>query len=71
MPGRIRAMIEQYLIDHKDCACIIVDGLLDLCLNYNSEEETRRLTNWFKRITKQYNVLMIGVLHLVKARAKR
>jgi hypothetical protein len=70
MPGRIRAMIEQYLIDHSDCACIIVDGLLDLCLNYNSEEETRRLTNWFKRITKQYNVLMIGVLHLGKGQGE-
>jgi hypothetical protein len=66
MPRKIRGMIEEYLIQHQDCGCIIIDGLLDLCLNYNSEEETRVLTNWFKRITKQYNILMIGVIHLGK-----
>jgi hypothetical protein len=66
MPGRIRKLIEQYLSDNTDCSCIIVDGFLDLCLNYNDETETRLLTNWFKRITKEYNILMIGVLHLGK-----
>lgn len=66
MPKRIRAMIELYLSNNPDCSVIIVDGLLDLCLNYNDETETRLLTNWFKRITKQYNILMIGVLHLGK-----
>lgn len=66
MPNKIRKMIETYLIEHPDCSVIVVDGLLDLCLNYNDETETRLLTNWFKRITKQYNILMIGVLHLGK-----
>lgn len=66
MPGRIRKLIEQYLQDNTDCSCVIVDGFLDLCLNYNDETETRLLTNWFKRITKQYNILLIGVLHLGK-----
>lgn len=70
MPGKIRAMIEQFLIDTPDCACIFIDGLLDLCLNYNDEKETRLLTNWFKRITKQYNILMIGVLHLGKGQGE-
>lgn len=66
MPSRIRKMIETYLIDTPSCSVIVVDGLLDLCLNYNDEKETRLLANWFKRITKVYNVLMIGVLHLGK-----
>ena len=66
MPGRIRKLIEQYLQDTPSCSVIVVDGLLDLCLDYNSEIETRKLTNWFKKITKIYNVLMIGVLHLGK-----
>ena len=70
MPGRIRKLIEQYLIENLDCAVLIVDGLLDLCLNYNDETETRLLTNWFKRLTKQYNILLIGVLHLGKGQGE-
>ena len=66
MPSRIRKMIETYLIETPSCSVIVVDGLLDLCLNYNDERETRLLANWFKRITKVYNILMIGVLHLGK-----
>jgi hypothetical protein len=66
MPSKIRKMIETYLQETPDCSVIVVDGLLDLCLNYNDEKETRLLTNWFKRITKVYNILMIGVLHLGK-----
>ena len=70
MPGRIRKLIEAYLITNADCSVIVIDGLLDLCLNYNDETETRLLTNWFKRITKQYNILMIGVLHLGKGQGE-
>lgn len=66
MPSKIRKMIETYLIENEDCSVIVIDGLLDLCLNYNDETETRLLTNWFKKITKIYNILMIGVLHLGK-----
>lgn len=66
MPGKIRAMIEQYLQENKDCSCIIVDGLLDLCLDYNDPKETRLVTNWLKRITKQYDILLMAVLHLGK-----
>jgi hypothetical protein len=70
MPGKIRMMIEQYLIDNKDCSCIIIDGLLDLCLDYNDPKETRLVTNWLKRITKQYDILLLGVLHLGKGQGE-
>ncbi len=66
MPSRIKMMVEQYLINHPDCAVVFIDGFLDLCLNYNDERETRLLTNWFKRITKKYNCLLVGVIHLGK-----
>ena len=66
MPGKIRKLIEGYLTDHPDCSILIVDGLLDLCLNYNDEKESRLLTNWMKRITKQYNILLMTVIHLGK-----
>lgn len=65
-PAAIRKMIKTYLDANRDCSIVIVDGFLDLCLNYNDEVETRLLTNWFKKITKEYQILLIGVLHLSK-----
>jgi hypothetical protein len=65
-PKDILTMIETYLQKTPDCAVIVIDGLLDLCLNYNDEIETRLLTNWLKRITKIYNCFIVSVLHLSK-----
>lgn len=65
-PKDILIMIESYLKLTPDCAVIVIDGLLDLCLNYNDEIETRLLTNWLKRLTKVYNCFIISVLHLSK-----
>lgn len=65
-PGRIRKMVEYLLSTDPEISVLIIDGLLDLCINYNDERETRLLTNWIKRITKQYNILLITVLHLGK-----
>lgn len=62
-PQEIRQMILAYLESHPDCPIIIIDGLLDLIFDYNSEVESRKLVNWFKKLTKQYNCLFIGVLH--------
>jgi hypothetical protein len=69
-PGKIRALIRHYLDITPKCSVLVVDGFLDLCLNYNDEVETRKLTNWFKLITKQYNILLIGVLHLSKGQGE-
>lgn len=65
-PATIRKMIVSYLEANKDCSILVIDGFLDLCMNYNDEVETRLLTNWFKKITKEYQILLIGVLHLSK-----
>jgi len=65
-PKDILIMIETYLKQTPDCAVIVIDGLLDLCLNYNDEIETRLLTNWLKRLTKVYNCFIVSVLHLSK-----
>jgi hypothetical protein len=65
-PKDILIMIETYLKQTPDCAVIIIDGLLDLCLNYNCEIETRHLTNYLKRLTKVYNCFIVSVLHLSK-----
>jgi len=65
-PAVIREFIEQYCKATPQAAVIIIDGFLDLCMNYNDEVETRAVTNWLKRITKIYDVCLVGVLHLSK-----
>lgn len=65
-PEDTKLMIESYLYHNKDCSVIIVDGLLDLCMNYNDEVECRTLVNWMKRITTVYNILFITILHVGK-----
>jgi hypothetical protein len=65
--GIIRKMVERYLELNPDCSVIIVDGLLDLLVNYNDERESSLLTKWLKKITKQYNILLISVLHQSKS----
>jgi len=65
--GLIRKMIEAYLTDNPDCSIIIIDGLLDLLVNYNDERESSLVTKWLKKITKVYNVLLITVLHQSKS----
>ena len=62
-PQEIRALIKHYLETNPDCPVLIIDGLLDLLFDYNSEVESRKLVNWFKRLTKVHNCLFIGVLH--------
>ena len=65
-PKIIRGQIWAYLEQNPDCAIVVVDGLLDLCMDYNDPVETRRLTNWLKLVTARFNVLLITVLHLSK-----
>ena len=65
--GLIRKMIEAYLNENADCSVIIIDGLLDLLVNYNDERESSLVTKWLKKITKVYNVLLITVLHQSKS----
>ena len=63
----IKQMIERYLELNLDCSILIVDGLLDLLVNYNDEKESSLLTSWLKKITKHYNILLISVLHQSKS----
>jgi hypothetical protein len=65
-PGIIRQMIQHVAENNSEISVVIIDGLLDLCINYNDERETRLLTNWIKKITKQHNILIICVIHLGK-----
>jgi hypothetical protein len=65
-PPTIKNMINAYLENNAQCSVIIIDGLLDLCMNYNDEVECRKVVNWLKHITTVYNLLVIGILHTGK-----
>lgn len=53
-------------IDKWKPAMVVIDGLLDLIGNYNDEGQSRLLVDWLKKMTNDYNVLIVGVLHLGK-----
>jgi len=65
-PIAIKNMIDAYLHNNPTCSIIIIDGLLDLCMNYNDEVECRKVVNWLKTITTIYNIFIIGILHTGK-----
>jgi len=67
-PKAILAMVEHYLIT-SNAPIVILDGLLDLIFDYNDPIESRKLINWFKRLTKVYDCCIIGVLHQGKGQA--
>jgi len=66
-PHTIKALIETYLHNTPQCSVIIIDGILDLLLNYNDETESRNLIIWLKNITKIYDILVVGILHTGKS----
>jgi len=59
-------LIEFYLQSTSECGTIFIDGLLDLVYNFNDEKECKMLIDWLKRITADYNVGIICVLHTGK-----
>jgi len=65
-PKEIQAYIEYIIQLRPDCGVLVIDGLLDLLMNYNDEVESRMLINWLKKITSQANILLIGVVHTGK-----
>jgi hypothetical protein len=65
-PREIQAYIDYIIQLRPDCSVLVIDGLLDLLMNYNDEVESRMLINWLKKITSQANILLIGVVHTGK-----
>ena len=69
-PETIKLMIQAYLENTPQCSIIIIDGLLDIVMNYNDEIECRKVVNWIKEITTVNNLLLIGILHTGKNEGK-
>jgi len=69
-PINIKNMINSYLQFNPNCSIIIIDGLLDICLNYNDEIECRKVVSWIKEICTINNIVLIGILHTGKNEGK-
>jgi hypothetical protein len=62
-PALILQLIDEYLKNNPECSLIIIDGLLDLLIDFNNVYESKQLINFIKKITKIYNVLLIAIIH--------
>jgi hypothetical protein len=69
-PESIKNMVTAYLSFTPNCSIIVIDGLLDICLNYNDEIECRKVVTWLKEICTINNILLIGILHTGKNEGK-
>lgn len=45
---------------------LVIDGLLDLLVNFNDERESRELIDWLKSITDNNQIFILGVIHTGK-----
>lgn len=62
-PQATLQMVDHYLANNPDCSILFLDGILDLLMDFNNVVESKMLTNFFKKITKERNCLLIGVMH--------
>ena len=54
----------RFAIDRiPDIACVFIDGIVDLCRNYNDLEESSDLVTFFMNLAAQRKFLLIDVLH--------
>jgi hypothetical protein len=70
-PKMQRKLISEYLKQSPETSVLVVDGLLDMVMNYNDERECRELIVWLKRITTERNILLMSVLHTGKDGTQR
>lgn len=65
-PTEIIELINTYLQLNGEIGCLVIDGILDLVNDFNNIVECNLLIQWLKKITKNYNMLVMVVLHLGK-----
>lgn len=64
-PEMIKKLIVEYL-DSYPSSIVIIDGVLDIMMDFNDNIESKKTVQWMKKITKQYNCLLIAVIHLAR-----
>jgi hypothetical protein len=65
-PSDIINMITAYLEQTPSCSCLVIDGVLDLLVDFNSIEQSFYVVQFLKQITARHKILVMLVLHLSK-----
>lgn len=60
--NRVKA-VDLLIERNKDIGLIVLDGALDLCKNFNSEEESQKTVQQMMTWTKQSGAMIITVIH--------
>lgn len=60
----IKAYIDMF--DDDELGMIVIDGIVDLCMNFNDVEESGHLIEYLRKTMVQKNCIMVGVLHSTK-----
>jgi hypothetical protein len=68
-PEVLMELIEYAIIKDPEIGMVIIDGFLDLCRNYNNENDAFTVITWLKHITAKFNILVVGVIHQSKKEA--
>lgn len=63
-PAQRLRFIAETIERHADtCSMVIIDGIRDVVMNINSEDEATLMTSWLLSITKRHNIHLACVLH--------
>ena len=57
------SFIKHIVEKHKNIGVIFIDGIVDLCADYNDLKGSAALTNFIKKIANKHNILIINILH--------
>ena len=60
---RLQFIAETIARHAAECSLIIIDGVRDVVLNINSEDEATLMNGWLLSVSKRHNVHIICVLH--------
>lgn len=58
-----RRLIEFAISKEKKAGFVVIDGIRDLVSSINSEEEATEISDWLLRITQEYQLHILTVLH--------
>ena len=63
-------IIEHYISTIPNISVLVIDGFVDLVVDYNSIEKVNAVMQRLLQWSDQYNILILGVLHLNKGDGK-
>jgi roadblock/LC7 domain-containing protein len=69
-PAERVEIIEHYISNTPNISVMIIDGFVDLVVDYNSIEKVNALMQRLMQWSDQYNILIMGVLHVNKGDGK-